>query len=62
MRPAPEGRATSHQDARAFEIETLADDFLVFVDAFEAALNEGGAPPEFAERLAQLQQRANRVI
>ena len=63
MSSAPDGQARSHrQDALASEIEALADDFVAFIDEFEAALGEGHVPPAFAERLAQLQQRAETLI
>jgi len=63
MSSAPDGQAaTHHQDARAPEIEVLADNFVAFVDEFEAALSEGHVPPAFAERLAQLLQSAERLI
>lgn len=54
--------ASHHQDARASEIEALADDFAAFIEEFDAAISEGHVPPAFAERLAQLQQRVERLI
>ena len=62
MKCAPGREASSGHNASAIELEMLADDFLAFIDAFEAALNEGAVPVGFAERLAQLQQRAERLI
>ena len=63
MSSAPDGQfASQHQDARASEIEVLADEFLAFVEEFEAALSEGHVPPAFAERLAQLRQSTERLI
>jgi hypothetical protein len=59
----PDGQVASHhQDARASEIEVLADNFVAFVEEFEAALSEGHVPPAFAERLAQLLESAERLI
>jgi molecular chaperone GrpE (heat shock protein) len=54
--------ASHHQEARASEIEGLADNFLAFIEEFEAALSEGHVPPAFQERLAQLQKSAERQI
>ena len=63
MRSAPDGQAASYyQDARASEIEGLADDFFAFIEEFEAALGEGRVPPAFARRLAQLKLGAERQI
>lgn len=63
MISAPAVQAASHhQEALASEIEVLADNFLAFIEAFEAALSEGHVPPEFQERLAQLQEAAERQI
>lgn len=63
MSSAPDRQAASHpQDARASEIEVLADNFIAFVEEFEAALSEGRVPPEFVERLAQFLQTAERLI
>ena len=62
MSSAPDGQAAIRPDTRAFEIEMLADDFLAFIAAFEASHSEGDVPPVFAERLAQLQLRADRLI
>jgi hypothetical protein len=60
---APDGQAASlNPDTRASEIEALADDFVAFIEEFEAALREGHVPPAFAERLAQLSQIAERLI
>lgn len=63
MSSAPDKQAAGHpHDALASEIEILADDFLAFVEDFEAALSEGHVPPAFAERLAQLRQSAEQLI
>jgi hypothetical protein len=63
MSSAPDGQFSSHhQDARACEIEALADDFLAFTEEFEAALGENRVPPSFADRLAHLLQSAERLI
>ncbi|MCL6699619.1 hypothetical protein LZ496_12605 [Sphingomonas sp. NSE70-1] len=62
MSSASDIRALIRHDARTVEIEMLADDFLAFVDAFEVTLSDGAVPPEFAERLANLHQRADRLI
>ena len=63
MSSAPDGQGASHhQDACTSEIEVLADDFVAFIEEFEAALGEGRVPTAFAERLAQLRQTADRLI
>lgn len=63
MSPARDGKAASHhQDARASEIEVLANDLVALVEEFKAALSEGKTPPGFAERLAQLIECAERLI
>jgi hypothetical protein len=63
MSSAPGAQSASHhQDARANDIEVLADGFLAFIEEFEATLSEGHVPPAFAERLAQLLQSAERLI
>jgi hypothetical protein len=63
MSSAPEGQGVSQdRDARASEIEVLADDFVAFIEEFEAALSEGRVPPAFADRLARLLQTAERLI
>ena len=63
MSSAPVGHAASHyQDARASEIEALADSFVAFIEEFEAALREEHVPPAVEERLTQLQQAAERLI
>jgi hypothetical protein len=54
--------ASHHQDPRASDIEVLADDFVAFIEEFEAALSEGRVPPAFVERLTQLLQTAERLI
>jgi hypothetical protein len=54
--------ASHHEDARANEIEVLADDFVTFVEEFELALSEGRVPLAFVERLSQFIQTAERLI
>jgi len=59
---AQDGQAAiRHRHARESEIEGLADDFVAFLEEFEAALDKGEVPPAFAARLAELQQRAERL-
>lgn len=63
MSLAPDRQAASRlHDARASEIEVLADDLVALVEEFEAALSEAKVLPAFAERLAQLLQIAERLI
>ncbi len=62
MSSAPDGQAAFLiLDARASEIEALADSFLAFIEDVEAALCAGQVPPALAERLAQLLRRAERL-
>ena len=63
MSSAPDGQSASrHQDTRVSEIEALADDFVAFIEEFEAILSKGHVPPAFAERLAQLRKTAEGLI
>jgi hypothetical protein len=44
------------------EIEAVAEDLIVLVEEFEFAMREGVVPREFAERLSELRQSAERII
>jgi hypothetical protein len=46
----------------AIKIEAVADELIALVEEFEGTLSEGHVPPEFAERLAELGQTAERLI
>ena len=48
------------QDPSAGEMESIATQLVALVEEFEAALNKGHFPPEFAKRLAKLRQAAQR--
>ena len=57
--PEPAGR---YRDTSASDIADLGDQVVALIEEFEAALSEGRIPPAFAERLAQLQQTAERLL
>ena len=48
--------------ASVSEIEAIAEDLIVLVEEFEFAMREGVVPREFAERLSELRQSAERII
>ena len=50
--------ARRFQKPSASNIEAVATQLVALVEEFEAALNKGHFPPEFAERLAKLRQAA----
>jgi hypothetical protein len=54
--------ARHDRDARASEIEAVADHLVALVEEFEIALSEGRVPSAFAERLTELRHTAERLI
>ena len=50
-----------HPAASVSEIEAVAEDLIVLVEDFEFAIREGVVPREFAERLSELRQSAERM-
>ena len=56
-----EPRRVDYLDASASRTNSVAEQLIALVEAFEADLGEGNVPPAFAERLAQLRQSAERL-
>jgi hypothetical protein len=64
MSPRPDSAEPlrCHPSASVSEIEAVAEDLIVLVEEFEFAMREGVVPREFAERLSELRQSAERII
>jgi hypothetical protein len=54
--------APGSRHVSAIKIEAVADELIALLEEFERTLSEGHVPPEFAERLAELRQTAERLI